>query len=284
MEIANVEAVEAWDGHEGEHWAEHAERYERSSVAAPSAPDQPRDHRTGGPGPRHRVRHRAVDASRRPARLRGIGARDRPVLADARPRAGAGRGRGRRQRHLRAGRRPGAPVRAEAPPTSRSATSAPCSSATRSPPSPTSPAASGPGVGSRCSRGVSSSATSGSPPSVAPSPSGASSQPPRPTPRRRSRWPTRIECGRASPRPGSATSSSSRWTSRWSWAGTPTTRSRSSRTVGIVSGLLDGVDDAGRAEALDNLHAAFKEAETSEGVLLGTLGLVDHRHPRLNRR
>ena len=39
---------------------------------------------------------------------------------------------------------------------------------------------------------------------------------------------------------------------------------------GIVRGLLDGVDDAGRAEGLDNLHAAFKEAETSEGVLLGS--------------
>ena len=41
-------------------------------------------------------------------------------------------------------------------------------------------------------------------------------------------------------------------------------------TVGIVEGLLHGVDDAGRAQAMDNLHAAFKEAETSEGVLLGT--------------
>jgi hypothetical protein len=42
------------------------------------------------------------------------------------------------------------------------------------------------------------------------------------------------------------------------------------KTVGIVEGLLHGVDDAGRAEGLDNLRAAFKEAETSEGVLLGT--------------
>jgi hypothetical protein len=39
---------------------------------------------------------------------------------------------------------------------------------------------------------------------------------------------------------------------------------------GVVRGLLDGVDDAGRAQALDNLRAAFKEAETSEGVLLGS--------------
>ncbi|MET0902412.1 MAG: methyltransferase domain-containing protein [Acidimicrobiales bacterium] len=39
---------------------------------------------------------------------------------------------------------------------------------------------------------------------------------------------------------------------------------------GIVRGLLDGVDDAGRAEGLDNLHIAFKEAETAEGVLLGS--------------
>ena len=39
---------------------------------------------------------------------------------------------------------------------------------------------------------------------------------------------------------------------------------------GIVRGLLDGVDDVGRAEGLDNLHTAFKEAETPEGVLLGS--------------
>ena len=41
-------------------------------------------------------------------------------------------------------------------------------------------------------------------------------------------------------------------------------------TVGIVNGLLDGIDEAGRAQGLDNLRGAFKEAETSEGVLLGT--------------
>ena len=40
--------------------------------------------------------------------------------------------------------------------------------------------------------------------------------------------------------------------------------------AGPVLGLLDGVDDPGRAEALANLHAAFKQAETAEGVLLGT--------------
>jgi SAM-dependent methyltransferase len=40
--------------------------------------------------------------------------------------------------------------------------------------------------------------------------------------------------------------------------------------AGIVTGLLDGVDEAGRAQGLDNLRAAFKEAETSEGVLLGS--------------
>jgi len=40
--------------------------------------------------------------------------------------------------------------------------------------------------------------------------------------------------------------------------------------AGIVRGLLEDVDEAGRAQALDDLHAAFKEAETSEGVLLGS--------------
>jgi SAM-dependent methyltransferase len=34
--------------------------------------------------------------------------------------------------------------------------------------------------------------------------------------------------------------------------------------------LLDGVDDAGRTQAFDNLRAAFKEGETEAGVLLGS--------------
>lgn len=41
-------------------------------------------------------------------------------------------------------------------------------------------------------------------------------------------------------------------------------------TNGMVQWLLEGVDDAGRAQAMDNLHTAFKEAETPEGVLLGS--------------
>ncbi len=40
--------------------------------------------------------------------------------------------------------------------------------------------------------------------------------------------------------------------------------------AGIVRGLLDGVDEVGRAQALDALHTAFKEAETPDGVLLGS--------------
>lgn len=38
----------------------------------------------------------------------------------------------------------------------------------------------------------------------------------------------------------------------------------------LVSWLLEGVDDAGRAKAMDNLRTAFKEAEGPDGVLLGT--------------
>ena len=38
----------------------------------------------------------------------------------------------------------------------------------------------------------------------------------------------------------------------------------------LVGWLLEGVDDAGRAQAMDNLRTLFKEAETPEGVLLGT--------------
>jgi SAM-dependent methyltransferase len=40
--------------------------------------------------------------------------------------------------------------------------------------------------------------------------------------------------------------------------------------VGIVEGLLDGLDDAARAEGLDNLRTALKDAETPDGVLLGS--------------
>ena len=40
--------------------------------------------------------------------------------------------------------------------------------------------------------------------------------------------------------------------------------------VGIVHGLLDGLDDTERAQGLDNLRAAFKEAETPHGVQLGS--------------
>jgi SAM-dependent methyltransferase len=42
------------------------------------------------------------------------------------------------------------------------------------------------------------------------------------------------------------------------------------KVSGVVRGLLDGVDDAGRAQALDDLHTAFKQAETPDGVLLGS--------------
>ena len=38
----------------------------------------------------------------------------------------------------------------------------------------------------------------------------------------------------------------------------------------LVGWLLEGVDDAGRAQAVDNLRTVFKEAETADGVLLGT--------------
>lgn len=38
----------------------------------------------------------------------------------------------------------------------------------------------------------------------------------------------------------------------------------------VVSWLLEGVDDTGRAEAMDNLHRVFKDAESADGVLLGS--------------
>jgi SAM-dependent methyltransferase len=38
----------------------------------------------------------------------------------------------------------------------------------------------------------------------------------------------------------------------------------------LVGWLLEGVDDAGRAEAMQNLRTVFEQAETPEGVLLGS--------------
>jgi SAM-dependent methyltransferase len=48
----------------------------------------------------------------------------------------------------------------------------------------------------------------------------------------------------------------------------------------LVEWLLEGVDDAGRAEAMDNLRTAFKQAETPDGVLLGTSAWVVHATKR----
>ena len=42
------------------------------------------------------------------------------------------------------------------------------------------------------------------------------------------------------------------------------------KETGIVRGLLDGIDEAGRAQGLDGLRAAFEQAETADGVLLGS--------------
>jgi SAM-dependent methyltransferase len=45
-------------------------------------------------------------------------------------------------------------------------------------------------------------------------------------------------------------------------------------TNGMVRWLLEGVDDAGRARAMDNLRAAFEAAATPDGVLLGSSAWV----------
>ncbi|HVM08848.1 MAG TPA: methyltransferase domain-containing protein [Acidimicrobiales bacterium] len=51
-------------------------------------------------------------------------------------------------------------------------------------------------------------------------------------------------------------------------------------TMGIVEGLLEGVDAAARAEALSNLADLFRRRETVEGVLLGAAAwLITARKP-----
>ena len=118
MEIANVEAAEAWDGDEGEHWAEHAERYEHSSW-------------------RHRARLLQASSIRPTDRVIDIGCGSGRVTIEAAQLASDGSAlgvdlsssvlatggqhaadAGRAQRRLRAGRCPGAPLRAEMLPTS----------------------------------------------------------------------------------------------------------------------------------------------------------------------
>ena len=76
------------------------------------------------------------------------------------------------------------------------------------------------------------------------------------------------------------TSSSSRSTSRSSSAPTPTTRSRSCATMGIVEGLTHDLDDAARAEALDELRKTVVAHDDGEGVLFGTSAwLITARRP-----
>ena len=42
------------------------------------------------------------------------------------------------------------------------------------------------------------------------------------------------------------------------------------RTLGIVEGLLHEVDDAGRAQAMDNLRGMLEAHAVADGVLLGS--------------
>ncbi len=173
MEIANVEMFEAWDGQEGDDWTDNAARFERSGwrhrplLVNPSivgAGDRVLDIGCG-------TGRSAIEAARLAATgsVLGIDLSSR-MLAYAREQAAAEGVTNVSFVQGDAQVQPSSRTR----PTSRSATAAPCSSATRSPPSPTSPVPCGRAVGSLCSPGASSSATSGSPRSAAPWRSGAS--------------------------------------------------------------------------------------------------------------
>ena len=273
MEIANVEAAEAWDGHEGERLGR-ARRPLRALVAAPpAAPDQPRrssDRATGcstsGAAPGWRR------SRRRSSPREGSALGDRPLLADARPRPRARRSRGRRATSPSCRATPRCTRSSPVRPTSRSASAAPCSSATRSPPSPTSPRASDRAVGWRCWRGGSSDRNEWL--TTRPWRARARARAPHTAAGR----PHAVLAGRPRSRAGAPRGgrvrrhpARCRRRARSSSARTPTMRSRGSQ---------DGRHRRGAPRrrrrrrpgrrALDNLHAAFKEAETSEGVLLGT--------------
>ena len=110
VDPSNAEQLRAWDGDEGAYWADTPSTSTAPSPTTTTAARRRGDRRIG-PGPRHRLRHRADDPRRRPARrprgsALGVDLSSR-MLDVARRRAAA---RGRRQRDLRAGRRPGPPV------------------------------------------------------------------------------------------------------------------------------------------------------------------------------
>ena len=111
VQIANPEQAAAWDGHEGDQWTEHAERYDRTGdriwahfldAGVITEHDAVVDIGCGTG---------RFDAGRRSHRDARLGNGPRPVGARAAARAGAQRRRASDQRHVRAGRRAGLPVR-----------------------------------------------------------------------------------------------------------------------------------------------------------------------------
>ena len=113
MEIANVEAFEAWDGQEGDDWTENADALRglrRGGTARSWSTPRSSGSGTGCSTSDAAPVGRAIEAAGLASEGSVLGI-DLSV-ADARLRADAGGGRRGHQRHLRAGRRPGAPVRA----------------------------------------------------------------------------------------------------------------------------------------------------------------------------
>ncbi len=258
----------------------------RALVGAPPAPpDQPGDHQRRRPRARHRVRRRADDArggprSPRTERRSASTCRRRCSLG---PRSGPPPRASATSPSCRATRR--CTRSSREPPTSPSASTARCSSATPSPPSRN--IARGLRPGGRLALldlARARAATSGSPRSAAPSRSGATSRHPRRTLRHRSRWPTLIASTGASPPPASATSSSIRSTSRRSSARTPTTHSPGSQDVGDRQGAA-ARGRRGRARAgAGQPPRRVQGGRDVRGRAPRHLGLADHRHSHLTAR
>ena len=111
MEIANAEQAAAWDGHEGEVWTEHADRYDRASrrhwqrfldAGLISVADDVLDIGCGtGKATR--------DVARLAAQGSVLGVDLSATMLETSPRAE--RSRRSDERHVRARRRPGPPVR-----------------------------------------------------------------------------------------------------------------------------------------------------------------------------
>ena len=263
VDASNMEQLRAWDGDEGAYWAAHADYFDRSAI-----PYHQRLLAAAAIGEGDRVLDIGCGPVRPPARgPSGDGrlcARGRPVVAHARLRPAPRRRRGRRR--MRPSSRPTRRSTRSRPGPSTWPSAAPprCSSVTTSPRSPTSAgvaprrtarardlaAAAGQRVGPRDLRRARRGTRPPGPAAGRPSPFALSD-------------PDRVRSVLTS---AGFADVELEGTSAGMWFGTDADDAHQF-VLGLMGWMLEGLDDAGRARAIDALRATMAAHETPDGVI-----------------